>query len=245
MEEQPKGHPHIISATIERMNAIFSSMGFEVTSGPEIESEHYNFDVINTPQDHPARDMQDTLWIKGRENIVARTQLSGIQVRYMEAHKPPLRIVYSGKVFRYEAIDATHEAQFYQYEILVVEKDASLANLKWVIENFFEKFFGKKVPIRLRPAFFPFVEPGVEVDMACFKCNRSGASCSVCKGTGWIEIIGAGMVHPQVLRNGGVDPKEWRGFAFAFGLDRLIMMRHEIDDIRLLNSGDLRFIHQF
>ncbi|MBI2120083.1 MAG: phenylalanine--tRNA ligase subunit alpha [Parcubacteria group bacterium] len=244
-EKQPDiGHIHPISQMITEINRIFSEMGFAVADGPELETEFYNFDALNIPADHPARDMWDTFWVKPRTlGKLMRTHTSPVQVRYMEKHKPPFAIIVPGKVFRYEATDATHEAQFHQVEGLMVGKDISLANLKWVLAEFFEKFFGKKIDIRFRPSFFPFVEPGVEIDMSCFKC--SGAGCNICKQTGWIEIMGAGMVHPKVLENAGVDSREFSGFAFGVGIDRLAMLKYGVDDVRLFYSGDLRLVNQF
>lgn len=219
-------------------------MGFEVADGPELETEFYNFDALNIPADHPARDMWDTFWTKPRSlGKLMRTHTSPVQVRYMEKHKPPFAIIVPGKVFRYEATDATHEAQFHQVEGLMVGKDISLANLKWVLAEFFEKFFGKKIDIRFRPSFFPFVEPGVEIDMSCFKC--AGTGCNICKKTGWIEIMGAGMVHPKVLESAGVDSREFSAFAFGVGIDRLAMLKYGVDDVRLFYSGDLRLVNQF
>lgn len=244
MEEQNKGHIHPISEMIIEINRIFSEMGFEVASGPELETEFYNFDALNVPANHPARDMWDTFWVKPKsEGRLMRTHTSPVQVRYMEKHKPPFAIIAPGKVFRYEATDATHEAQFHQVEGLMVGKNISLANLKWVLAEFFEKFFGKKIEIRFRPSFFPFVEPGVEIDMSCFKC--AGAGCNICKQTGWIEIMGAGMVHPKVLESAGVDSQEFSGFAFGVGIDRLAMLKYGVDDVRLFYSGDLRLVNQF
>lgn len=238
------GHIHPISQMITEINRIFSEMGFEVADGPELETEFYNFDALNIPADHPARDMWDTFWVKPRSlGKLMRTHTSPVQVRYMEKHKPPFAIIVPGKVFRYEATDATHEAQFHQVEGLMVGKDISLANLKWVLAEFFEKFFGKKIDIRFRPSFFPFVEPGVEIDMSCFKCAGSG--CNICKQTGWIEIMGAGMVHPKVLESAGVDSREFSGFAFGVGIDRLAMLKYGVDDVRLFYSGDLRLVNQF
>lgn len=244
--EESRGHLHPITSAIRDIRGIFSSLGFEVALGPELETEFYNFDALNIPADHPARDMQDTFWVKTKpdeERKLLRTQTSAVQVRYMETHKPPLRIIVPGKVFRNEATDATHEAQFYHIEALAVDKNISVAHLKGVLENFFEKFFGKKVETRLRPSYFPFVEPGFETDLSCFKCGGSG--CNICKGTGWIEMGGSGMVHPQVFRNAGFDPKEYRGFAFGFGIDRLVMLKYGVDDIRHLYSADLRVVNQF
>lgn len=243
-ENKEKGHLHIITQTIQRVSKIFSEMGFEVASGPELEDEYHNFDALNVPADHPARDMQDTFWLKP-ENLkrLLRTQTSDVQIRYMENNKPPLAIFVPGKVFRNEATDATHDAQFHQCEGLVVGENISLANLKGTLETFLQKLFGKDVTVRLRPGFFPFVEPGVEVDMVCFKCEGKG--CPSCSHSGWIEILGGGMVHPKVLNTVGIDPRRYQGFAFGVGLDRITMLRHGVDDIRLFYSGDLRLTNQF
>lgn len=238
-----KGHHHPISILIREINAIFSEMGFELAQGPEIERERYNFDALNVPADHPARDMQDTFFLKNRKEVVLRTHTSPVQIRYMEQNEPPIRIIVPGKVFRNEATDATHEAQFYQIEGLMVDKDVTLANLKATLLEFLTKVFGDNTTIRFRPSFFPFVEPGVEVDLSCFRCD--GAGCSVCKYTGWIEILGAGMVHPNVLQGAGIHPKKYQGFAFGVGIDRIAMLRYGITDIRLLYSGDLRLVNQF
>ncbi len=222
---------------------ILAGLGFEVTLGPEIETEHYNFDALNVPKDHPARDVQDTFWIKGVKETVLRTQTSAVQVRYMEKHKPPFRIVVPGKVYRYEATDATHETQFHQVEGMVVGEAVSFGQLKWTLETFFKKLLGDEVKMRLRPSFFPFVEPGVEIDISCFLCH--GAGCGVCKRSGWIEVMGGGMIHPNVLLAGGIDPRKYRGFAFGGGVDRLVMIKYGIEDVRLLYSGDLRLVNQF
>lgn len=241
---QQKGHIHPLTQVIDRISEIFTSMGFEIADGPEIETEHYNFDALNIPADHPARDMWDTFWLVPPDaGKLLRTHTSPVQVRYMESHTPPFRIVVPGKVYRYEATDATHEAQFHQVEGLVVGADISLAHLKGALDTFFNAFFGTNIALRLRPSFFPFVEPGVEVDISCFKCGGTG--CGVCKQSGWIEVMGAGMVHPNVLRTAGVDPGVWRGFAFGMGADRLAMLKYGIDDIRLLYNGDLRLVNQF
>ena len=239
--EKTKGHLHPITQFTREVVGIFAEMGFIVADGPELEKEFYNFDALNIPADHPSRDMQDTFWIKtnNKDKIdpknrpVMRTQTSAVQVRFLEKYKDslPCAIVVPGKVFRNEATDATHEAQFSQLEALYVDKDVSLGHLKGVIEHFLKKLYGDDVEIRFRPSFFPFVEPGVEVDM---KFNGK-----------WLEMGGAGMVHPNVLKTVGFDPLKWKGFAFGFGIDRLVMMRHNITDIRLLYSGDLRFINQF
>ncbi len=240
---QRNGHLHPLTLIIRDLLEIFISLGFSIAESPELESEHYNFDVLNIPKNHPARDMQDTFWIKGRKDTVLRTHVSNTQVRYMENNKPPLRIVYFGKVFRSEATDATHEAQFRQFEALAVGEDITLGNLKWTLELFLKKLFGENAEIRIRPGYFPFVEPGLEADVACFKC--AGRGCGLCKHTGWIEVLGAGMVHPKVLEAGGIDSTKWRGFAFGAGWERIAMLKYGIDDIRLFSSGDLRLVNQF
>jgi len=256
--EVKKGHNHPLSLILEQINGIFDELGFTIASGPEVETEFYNFDSLNIPEHHPARDMWDTFWIASdpkqigqrlKPEKLLRTHTSPVQVRFMEGNKPPIKIIAPGKVFRHEATDATHEAQFYQLEGLVVGEDISLANLKWTLETFFEKLFGKKTGLRLRPSYFPFVEPGVEIDMTCFKCGGQNQEvvtvCNVCKGTGYIEIMGAGLVHPKVLESSGIDSKKYSGFAFGCGVDRLAMLKYGIDDVRLLYQGDLRLINQF
>lgn len=243
-EKRAFGHLHPITHIIQTTNSIFQELGFEAVEGPEIETEYYNFDALNIPAHHPARDMWDTFWLKPiKDRNLLRTHTSPVQVRYAETHKPPIRIIVPGKVFRHEATDATHEAQFYQLEGLMIEENVSLANLKYVIEYYFEKLFGAKTSTRLRPSFFPFVEPGVEIDMSCFKCEGKG--CSTCKHTGWIEVMGAGMVHPYVLQSMGVHPRKFKGFAFGVGIDRLALLKYGIDDVRLLHQGDLRVVNQF
>lgn len=238
------GHLHPLTHIINDIAVIFRSMGFAIVNGPEIETEYYNFDALNIPKWHPARDMWDTFWLKPlSEGNLLRTHTSPVQIRYMESHKPPIRIICPGKVYRHEATDATHEAQFYQLEGLMIEEGASLAHFKGVLEKFFSQFFGTKVVLRLRPSYFPFVEPGVEADMTCVKCG--GGGCTVCKNTGWIEIMGAGMVHPKVLEAGGIHPRKFSGFAFGMGIDRLAMMKYGIDDVRLLYQGDIRLVAQF
>jgi len=246
------GHKHPVSEITESIISIFTDMGFSVATGPEIETEYYNFDALNIPKNHPARDMWDTFWIKDPKGIsndksqmskLLRTHTSPVQIRYMENNKPPLRIIAPGKVFRHEATDATHEAQFFQIEGLVVDKGISLSHLKGVLQSFFEKLFSTKTDVRFRPSFFPFVEPAVEIDMSCFKCSKKG--CATCKGTGWIEIMGAGMVHPDVLKGCGIDPAIYTGFAFGGGIDRFVMAKYEIPDVRMLYNGDLRLVNQF
>lgn len=236
------GHLHPLTLTTRKAVEIFQGMGFTVVDGPEIESEFYNFDALNVPQDHPARDLWDTFWLKDQEMLL-RTHMSPVQVRYMERNKPPLKIIAPGKVFRYEATDASHDFEFYQIEGLMVDKKINVANFKAIIQEFFSRFFNKDVKIRLRPNYFPFTEPSFEVDINCLAC--SGKGCPVCKKAGWLEIMGAGMVHPNVFRACGLDPKDWQGFAFGMGWDRLTMMKYKINDIRLLRSGDLRFLNQF
>ncbi|MBX4215768.1 phenylalanine--tRNA ligase subunit alpha [Candidatus Parcubacteria bacterium] len=241
---EKQGHFHPLTLVTRHIAGIFKEMGFAVASGPEAETERYNFDVLNIPPDHPARDMWDTFWLKdARYGELLRTHTSPVQARYMEANEPPIRIIAPGKVFRYEATDATHEAQFHQIEGLMIGEDVSLAHLKGVLEVFFEKFFGKETGVRLRPGYFPFVEPGVEVDISCFKCGGKG--CSLCKQSGFIEIMGAGMVHPYVLNQVGVDPRKYQGFAFGTGVDRLALLKYGIDDVRLFYQGDLRLVNQF
>ncbi len=246
MEISRRGHMHPISSLIREANSIFYNMGFTFAEGPLIESEWYNFDTLNVPKDHPARDMQDTFYIKDEPGYVLRTHTSPVQVRYMEGevkkgNTPPYRVIVPGKVFRNEATDMTHEAEFYQIEGLVVGGDVTLANLKATLTRFFKELFkNANVEIRFRPSFFPFTEPSVEVDMRIV-----GDSAPEKLRDKWIEMMGAGMVHPNVLKNAGVDPKKYRGFAFGMGLDRLAMLRWGIDDIRLMHSADLRFINQF
>ncbi|MEK7519774.1 MAG: phenylalanine--tRNA ligase subunit alpha [Patescibacteria group bacterium] len=239
----PKGHLHPLTQLIEKAVDIFSGMGFTVAQGPEVETEFYNFDALNVPKDHPARDMQDTFWLDV-PGLLLRTQTSSVQIHYMEQHKPPLRVIVPGRVFRNEATDATHETQFYQLEGLMVDEDVSLANLKAVLGVFFRLLLDDEdIRIRFRPSYFPFVEPGVEVDISCFKCNGKG--CAICKRTGWIEVMGAGMVHQAVFEAVGIDPRRWRGFAFGAGLDRIAMIKYGVDDVRLFYDADMRFLKQF
>ncbi len=235
-----KGHLHPISLMIREINAIFSELGFVFAEGPELELIKYNFDMLNVPKDHPSRDMQDTFYVEGADDKVLRTHTSPVQARYMESHKPPIRIIVPGKVFRNEATDATHEAQFYQLEGLMIDKDVSLGHLKGTLEYFFARFFGGEVEVRLRPSFFPFVEPGLEVDM-----RLTGDDAPVKLKDRWIEIMGAGMVHPNVLLDAGIDPEVYQGFAFGMGIDRLAVMKYGVDDVRLFYNGDLRVVTQF
>ncbi|MEA3292885.1 MAG: phenylalanine--tRNA ligase subunit alpha [Patescibacteria group bacterium] len=240
-EKQILGHLHPLTLTQRKIEEIFQKMGFSVIEGPEIEDEWYNFDALNIPKEHPARDLWDTFYLKNGNLL--RTHTSPVQIRYMEKNNPPLRIIVPGRIFRHEATDASHEINFYQIEGLMVGKDVNVANFKAIIEEFFQDFFNKKIIIRLRPSFFPFTEPSFEVDINCLVCNGKG--CSVCGNTGWVELMGAGMVHPNVLKNSGLNPKFWQGFAFGIGVDRLAMMKYKINDIRLFYSGNLRFLEQF
>jgi phenylalanyl-tRNA synthetase alpha chain len=245
-----KGHHHPLSLVIRDFEHIFRKMGFSVKSGPEMEDEFHNFDALNVPKDHPARDMQDTFRTKGKEGMVMRTQTSNVQIRYMENNKPPIRIIAPGRTYRAEATDTRHEAVFHQIEGLAVDKDVTLGNLKGVLQEGLSTFFGADTDIRLRPGFFPFVEPGVELDARCVTCHgkgiRSGSKkCGPCKGTGWLELMGAGMVHPNVLSNVDINHREYQGFAFGVGIERLAMVKYGVDDIRLFNSADLRFVNQF
>lgn len=250
MKEKSTIHP--VTDIIYRMVSIFGELGFVKADGPEMETEYYNFDALNVPKDHPARDMQDTFWLKpwaedkSGERKLLRTQTSAIQAHFMEKNKPPFKMVCPGRVFRQEATDATHEMQFYQCEGLVIDKKVSMADLKSTINYFFDKLFEKDVNVRFRPSFFPFVEPGTEVDISCFKCDGQGKEgCPICKGTGWIEVMGAGMVHPKVLSTSGINPNEFSGFAFGMSVERLAMLKYGVDDIRLFYSGDLRLVNQF
>ncbi len=241
------GHIHPLTHIIRKSVDIFESMGFEVASGPEVETEFYNFDALNIPASHPSRDMQDTFWLDPETvgpGFLMRTQTSSVQVRYMEKNNPPFRIVCPGRVFRKEATDATHEMQFYQIECLVVAKDISLVHLKSVLELFFKKLLeNEKIKVRFRPSYFPFVEPGVEVDVICFKCLGKG--CPLCKKTGWIEIGGAGMVHPKVLDSAKIDTSEFKGFAFGMGIERVAMIKYGVGDVRLFYNTDMRMLKQF
>lgn len=244
----PMGHIHPVAQTQEEVERIFQQMGFTVVDGPEVESEFYNFEGLNIPAHHPARDMQDTFFINKASDpeegrLVLRTQTSPNQIRAMRKYGAPLRIIVPGRVFRNEATDASHEHTFDQVEGLLIDTDISIAHLKAVMQDFLTRLFKKTMRVRFRPGYFPFVEPGIELDMSCVFCDEKG--CRVCKHTGWIEFMGAGMTHPNVLKAGGVDPKKYQGWAFGFGLTRLVMMRYGIDDIRHLQSGDLRFNTQF
>ena len=236
-----KGKLHPLNTVLNDMIDIFQSMGFDVVDGPEVETDHYNFECLNVPADHPARDMQDTFYLA--ENLLLRTQTSAAQIRTMETRKPPIRVICPGRVFRADEVDATHSPVFHQIEGLVVDKGITLCDLKGVLEQFAHEIYGNDTKVKFRPSFFPFTEPSVEVDVSCSECGGTG--CRVCKGAGWIEILGAGMVHPNVLRSCGIDPEEYSGFAFGIGLDRLTTTRYKISDIRLLFENDKRFLDQF
>jgi phenylalanyl-tRNA synthetase alpha chain len=235
------GKRHPLDLTLESMKEIFISMGFSIEEGPEVELDYYNFEALNIPKNHPARSEQDTFYIN--DNIVLRTQTSPVQVRVMEKQKPPIKMISPGKVYRSDAVDATHSPIFYQMEGLVIDKGITFADLKGTLEVFAKKMFGDKVKTKFRPHHFPFTEPSAEMDATCFVCNGDG--CRVCKGSGWIELLGCGMVHPEVLRKCGIDPEVYSGFAFGFGVDRMVMLKYGIDDIRLLYESDMRFLNQF
>jgi len=280
------GHLHPLTIIENEIIDIFKSMSFSIIDGgPEVETEYYNFDALNIPKNHPAREMHDTFWLQDNQKqltrdtkqltesqrskvkgqrLLLRTHTSPMQIRYMETHKPPFQIVVPGRVFRYEATDASHEINFNQIECLMVGKDVNLTNFKYIIQEFFTRLFKKKLEVRLRPSYFPFVEPGLEIDIQCVKCGTRKAQpsqtrgtrkrphelessdyCNICKGTGWLEIMGAGMVHPNVLKAGGYDPREYQGFAFGLGCERIAMLKYNIPDIRMFYSGDLKFINQF
>lgn len=240
-KKQVIGKRHPLDLTLERMKEIFISMGFSIEDGPEVELDHYNFEALNIPKDHPARSEQDTFYIN--DNIVLRTQTSPIQIRTMENQEPPIKMISPGKVYRSDAVDATHSPIFYQLEGLVIDKGVTFADLKGTLELFAKKMFGDTVVTKFRPHHFPFTEPSAEMDATCFVCEGKG--CRVCKGSGWIEILGCGMVHPNVLRNCGIDPEVYSGFAFGFGVDRMVMLKYGIDDIRALYESDMRFLNQF
>jgi len=235
------GSVHPLTHTQEQVEEIFSAMGFYVLDYPEVEDDFHNFEALNIPSDHPARDMQDTFWLQSGHLL--RTHTSPGQIRAMREFKPPLRAIFPGKVFRYEAIDASHEHTFHQIEGLMIDRKVSAANLISSMKIMLSQIFGREVKVRLRPGYFPFVEPGFELDMNCMICNGSG--CKVCKHSGWLEFLGCGLVHPNVLRHAGLDPDEWQAWAFGMGLSRLVMMRYGIDDIRHLMGGDIRFLRQF
>ena len=235
------GSLHPVTQVQLELEDLFTSLGFAVLDGPEVETEYHNFDALNIPASHPARDMQDTFWLTGGNLL--RTHTSPVQVRGMERLGPPLRMIAPGRVFRNEEVDASHEHTFYQVEGMMVDRDVSVAHMLYFMKTLLSAIFRREVTIRLRPGYFPFVEPGFELDIQCLICG--GPGCPVCKQSGWVELMPCGLVHPNVLRMSGIDPDQWGGFAFGLGLTRLAMMRYGIDDIRLFESGDLRFLRQF
>lgn len=237
----PFGAKHPLSVVLDEIKEIFIGMGFEIADGPEVETDYYNFEALNIPKNHPARDTQDTFYIS--ENILLRTQTSPVQVRVMERKKPPIRIISPGRVYRSDALDATHSPLFHQIEGLVVDKGITFSDLKGTLETFIKLLYGEDSVVRFRPHHFPFTEPSAEVDVQCFNCKGEG--CRLCKGEGWIEILGCGMVHPKVLSNCGIDPEIYSGFALGMGLERVVMRRYNIDDIRLFYENDVRFLYQF
>jgi len=256
----PLGHPHPLTATRDRIEAIFSRMGYQIIEGPEVEDEYHNFEALNMPESHPARDMQDTLYtaeplpagpaiasVGGtghpRPLTLLRTHTSGMQIRHMERHQPPVRLIAPGRVYRRDSLDLTHSPMFHQVEGLVVGEDISLADLKGTLVGFLQQLFAPGTPVRFRPSFFPYTEPSAEVDIGCLFCDSAG--CAVCKRTGWLEILGSGMVHPAVFEAVGYDAERYTGFAFGMGIERVAMLKHRVEDIRLFYDNDLRFLEQF
>lgn len=235
------GHRHPNTIALEEVERIFIGMGYEVVEGPEVEKDYYNFEALNIPEDHPAKDEQDTFYING--DILLRTQTSGVQVHEMEKGRLPIRMIAPGRVFRADEVDATHSPSFHQIEGLVVDKNITFADLKGTLAEFARELFGEDTKVKFRPHHFPFTEPSAEMDVTCFKC--AGKGCRFCKGEGWIEILGCGMVHPHVLEMSGIDPNEYSGFAFGVGLERIALLKYEIDDMRLLYENDIRFLRQF
>ena len=239
--QRPLGASHPLSIVLDEIKEIFVGMGFDIVDGPEVETDYYNFEALNIPKNHPARDTQDIFYIN--ENILLRTQTSPVQVRVMEKQKPPIRIISPGRVYRSDAVDATHSPLFHQIEGLVVAEGITFADLKGTLETFVKRLYGEDSVVRFRPHHFPFTEPSAEVDVQCFNCHGEG--CRLCKGEGWIEILGCGMVHPKVLQNCGIDPEKYSGFALGMGLERVVMRRYNIDDLRLFYENDVRFLKQF
>lgn len=242
--KKPLGRLHPLSQVQYELEDIFSSLGFMILDGPELESDYYNFESLNIPPDHPARDIQDTFYIKSTiNNLVLRTHTSNNQVRALREYGAPIRAIFPGRCFRFDATDASHDTTFNQVEGLMIDENISIANFKAIVDAFLTQIFSRQIKTRLRPGYFPFVEPGFEVDLPCEICKTKG--CAVCKNSGWVEFMGAGLVHPVVLKNGGVNPKKYTGFAFGFGITRLTMMKYKINDIRLFLGSDLRFLKQF
>ena len=235
------GRPHPLNAVLSEVEEVFLGMGFDIVEGPEVESDYYCFEALNMPKHHPARDTQDTFYIN--ENVLLRTQTSSVQIRTMEKRKPPIRIISPGRVYRSDAVDATHSPIFHQIEGLVIDKGVTMADLKGTLELLMKRLYGEDTQIRLRPHHFPYTEPSAEVDLMCFNCHGKG--CSMCKQEGYVELLGAGMVHPKVLEECGIDPEVYSGFAFGIGLERITMGRYNINDMRLLYENDMRFLEQF
>ena len=240
-EKTDVGHTHPLALVQRQLEDIFLGMGYSIVDGPEIETDYYNFQALNIPKDHPARDTQDTFYIT--DNILLRTQTSPVQARVMEKTQPPIKIISPGRVYRSDPIDATHSPLFHQLEGLVIDKGITMGDLKGALEMFAKRMFGENTEIRFRPHHFPFTEPSAEVDVSCFVCGGKG--CRFCKGEGWIEVLGSGMVHPNVLRNCGIDPDEYTGFAFGLGIERIALLKYHIDDLRLLYENDVRLLEQF
>ena len=240
-KKNPIGHQHPLSIVLDEIKEIFLGMGFDVVTGPEIELDYYNFEALNIPKGHPARDTQDTFYIS--DNVLLRSQTSPMQVRTMETRKPPIRIIAPGRVYRSDAVDATHSPMFHQIEGMVIDKGVTMADLKGTLEIFAKRLYGEDTVVRFRPHHFPFTEPSAEMDVQCFHCHGEG--CRLCKGEGWIELLGCGMVHPKVLAGCGIDPEVYSGFALGMGLERVAMRRYNIDDLRLLYDNDVRFLEQF
>ncbi|MFI3114584.1 MAG: phenylalanine--tRNA ligase subunit alpha [Clostridia bacterium] len=235
------GVQHPLNIVLDEIKDIFIGMGFEIAEGPEVELDYYNFEALNIPKEHPARDTQDTFYIS--DNVVLRTQTSPVQIRTMENQKPPIRIIAPGRVFRSDDVDATHSPLFHQMEGMVIDKNITFSDLKGTLEVFAKKLYGEDTKVRFRPHHFPFTEPSAEMDIECFMCHGEG--CRLCKGEGYIEILGCGMVHPKVLRTCNIDPDEYSGYAFGLGIERMVMGRYKIDDLRLFFENDTRFLHQF
>lgn len=240
-KKQKIGNRHPLNAVLEEVEEVFLGMGFDIVEGPEVETDHYCFEALNMPKHHPARDTQDTFYIN--DNVVLRTQTSSVQIRTMEKMKPPIRIISPGRVYRSDAVDATHSPLFHQIEGLVIDKGITMSDLKGTLEMLMKRLYGEDAKIRLRPHHFPYTEPSAEVDLMCFNCHGKG--CSMCKGEGYVELLGSGMVHPKVLEGCGIDPEVYSGFAFGIGLERITMGRYSINDMRLLYENDMRFLGQF
>ncbi|MBI5023325.1 MAG: phenylalanine--tRNA ligase subunit alpha [Candidatus Magasanikbacteria bacterium] len=243
LPSKSRGHFHPITLVQNKLEDLFASMGFMVLDGPELESDYYNFTAVNIPENHPARDTQDTFYIKKHPNWLMRTQTSSVQVRAMQKYGAPLRAIVPGRCFRNESTDARHEHTLYQIEGVVIDSGINFGNMKAVLEQVVKNLYGAETKLRLRPKYYPFVEPGVNGEITCVLCQGKG--CRVCKQSGWLEIFGAGLIHPNVIKEGGIDAKKYQGFAFGFGLDRLVMLKYGIDEIRVLKSGEMKFLEQF